>query len=297
MYVGALQTSVVIVNWNGAHFLPALLQSIELQRVSQIVVVDNHSSDDSLQVLRQFPSVQVLANTENVGYGSAANQGIEICHTPYVMLLNVDVVAHPRSVEILEEYLNSHSDVAVAAPQLLFEDGKLQPSLRTFPSPFSLALYLSYLDRIVPSGYRLPAKEHGQLREVDQPMGAALMIRKSVLDEVGFFDPKFFLYMEEVDLCYRIKQKGFKIVYLPEAKMTHLAGGSSEQAWERSQRNFFDSTFRYFRNHFPESKARMLRFLLPPALAFRSLVLLFGGRFRQSKFYLKEAWRSWRLGG
>ena len=270
--------------------MPALLESLKAQPVSQIIVVDNHSSDDSLQILRQFSSVHILANEENVGYGSAANQAIEVCSTPYILLLNVDVVPHPQSLQILEEYLESHPEVAIAAPQLLFPDGKLQSSLRKFPSPFSLALYLSYLDRIIPSRYRLPLEEHHQLREVDQPMGAALMIRKSALEEVGVFDPQFFLYMEEVDLCYRIRQKGFKIIYLPEAKMTHLAGGSSAQAWERSQRNFFDSTFRYFRKHFPQ-KVRTLRFVLPPALILRSLVLSLGGRFQQARFYLSQAAR------
>lgn len=282
------QTSVVIVNWNGAAFLPRLLASLEPHRIARIVVVDNHSTDNSLEVLWKYSQVQVIVNEQNEGYGRAANQGFKVCDTPYVLLLNVDMVLLPGCVALLEERLIRDSGVAVVAPQLLFPNENLQPSLRKFPTARTICLYLSFLDRIVPSGYRLPARNHQQSSEVDQPMGAALLIRKSVWEQLNGFDPQFFLYMEEVDFCYRVKKAGYKILYVPEAKMIHHAGGSSRQAWGRSQQHLLDSTFLYFEKHSP-AEARKLRFVLPPALLLRALVLLFAGRFHQSWFFLRKA--------
>ena len=275
------------MNWNGAAFLSRLLTSLETHPV---VVVDNSSTDASLSILSNHPRVKVIANIENAGYAIAANQGIAVCTTPYVLLLNVDLEVLPGSIEVLEQQMQ-REDVAIASPQLLFPDGRLQPSLRAFPSASSVALYLSYLDRIFPTNYRLPSSDHQQIHEVDQPMGAAMLIRKSVWESVGRFDQEYFLYMEEVDFCYRVKRSGYKIVYVPEAKMMHHAGGSSRQAWEKSQQHLLDSTFLYFRKHAP-AEARKLRWMLPPALILRGIVLLFAGRFRQSWFYFRAIYRS-----
>jgi len=286
--VGRSETTIVIVNWNGAAFLPRLLDSVREEQPAKTIVIDNASSDDSLQILKDHTDVIVVPNAENRGYGSAANQGLELCETPYVLLLNVDVKILPRSIVLMEEYLGAHPDVALVAPQLLFEDGRLQLSIRSFPTIRSMALYLSFLDRLVPSGYRQKASEHENIQEIDQPMGAAMMLRKTVLQEVGSFDARFFLYMEEVDLCYRIKQKGYKIVYLPQAQMIHHAGGSSGQDWERAQTQFLHSLFLYFEKNFPD-QLRSLRLTLPPALLLRALVLLCFGRFRQSNFYFQHA--------
>src|SRR5437773_6152324 len=154
------RTAVVIVNWNGATFLPALLESAEASACKEIIVVDNASTDDSLSVLSRFPSVRVIANHSNLGYGNASNQGIEAAHTDYVLLLNADTRLLPGSVQRLESFLDDKSDVAVAAPQLLFPDGRLQPSVRRFPTILNLFLFLSYLDRLIPSGYRVSEKHH-----------------------------------------------------------------------------------------------------------------------------------------
>jgi GT2 family glycosyltransferase len=193
----------------------------------------------------------------------------------------------PGAIDALELYLKEHVDVALVAPRLLFPDGRLQPSIRAFPTAKSVALYLSYLDRIFSTGYRKTPKEHQHSHEIDQPMGAAMMVRTSVIKEIGGFDPRFFLYMEEVDLCYRIKQKGYKIVYLPEARMIHHAGGSSRQDWERAQTHFLNSVRLYFEKHNPQ-QARKLQKWLPPALLARALVLLCLGKFREAWFWLRN---------
>jgi GT2 family glycosyltransferase len=191
--------------------------------------------------------VTSILNPENLGYGAAANQGITASQTPYVMLLNVDTEMKAGCIDQLEHFLESDPEVAVAAPQLLYANGTIQPSCRRFPTVLRYFLFLSGIDRLIPSGYRISKRKHKSSMEVDQPMGAALLFRKAVLDQVGLFDPQFFMYMEEVDLCERIKKNGWKIHFLAEAKAIHHAGGSSDQDWERSQVHYFTSIIRYFR--------------------------------------------------
>jgi len=283
----AQQTTIVIVNWNGERFLSDLLQSIRKFDVNRTIVIDNASTDRSLQILAGSPGIELMENKMNLGFGAAANLGIRMSTTPYVLILNVDIQALPGSIDLLEDFLEKRQDAAVAAPQLLFPDKRIQASCRSFPTIRGLFLYFSYLDHLFPSQYRWKAEQHGKNAETDQPMGAALMFRRSVLEEVGFFDDRFFMYMEEVDLCKRIKDAGWKIYYCADAKMIHNAGGSTGQDWERSQRNFFESLIRYFRKHHSTGfQTGMLKCTLAIALLFRSVALLFAGRLRQSKFFL-----------
>jgi GT2 family glycosyltransferase len=286
-----MKTTVVIVNWNGARFLPVLLESLESAKTAEIIAIDNASSDDSVDFLRGQSHVRTIENSENVGYGNAANQGIEISNTAYVLILNVDTRALSGSVEKLEEFLDKNPKTGLVAPQLLFPDGELQTSCRKFPGVWNQFFFLSYLDRLIPTGYRISKRKHNQAMQVDQPMGAVLMIRKSALDAVGSFDPQFSLYMEEVDLCKRMKERDWQISYLPEAKFIHHAGGSSGQDWERSQREYLKNLIRYFEKHFPEKKVRTFRRLFPIALLIRSFVLLLAGRVRQSRFYFNQIFK------
>ena len=285
-------TTVVIVNWNGIRFLERLLSSIHNANPASIIVIDNTSNDGSLEYLRKQTGIKIIENEENIGFGRAANQGIEGSHTPYILLLNVDTEATPGSIERLEDFMNQNSEFSIVAPQLIFPDGRLQPSCRKFPTLLNYPLFLSYLDRLIPTGYRVSKRQHGQPMTVDQPMGAALMIRRSALEAVGNFDPQFSLYMEEVDLCKRMKDAGWQIFYLPEAKFVHHAGGSTKQDWERSQNFYFQNVMRYFQKHFGTSTVQKLRMVLVPALLIRSLVLLLVGRFRQSRFYFKRAFET-----
>jgi GT2 family glycosyltransferase len=281
------KTTIVIVNWNGAQFLDALLASVSNQNRRPTVVIDNSSADNSLDILSKYRDISVIRNESNLGYGSAANQGFQAAVTPYVLLLNVDVEVAPGAIALLENFMDTHPDAAVVAPRLQFPDGRLQPSCRSFPTILRLFLYLSFLDRIFPSNYHLKAEEHDQIREVEQPMGAALMFRKSVLEAAGGFDEDFFMYMEEVDLCERIHRNGGKIYFYPEARIVHAAGGSSKQDWKRSQQNFTDSVFIYFRKRSGSFSMMILRISIFAAYLMRSIVLFFAGRWRQSAAYLQ----------
>lgn len=136
---------------------------------------------------------------------------------------------------------------------------------------------------------------HNRVMEVDQPMGAAMMFRKRVLEETGAFDPRFFLYMEEIDLCERIKGRGWKIYYLPQAQMIHHAGGSTNQDWERSQRQYFENVVRYFGKRMTGWKLKLSKCSLSAALVVRGAVQFLTGRFQKGRFYWKIAIRLFRF--
>jgi len=284
----AAQTSVVIVNWNGSEFLGPLIRSISSCKPHRIVVVDNASTDRSREVLSGHPEVQVVWNTTNSGFGKGANQGFALCETPYILLLNADVEMLAGSMNRLQKFLEENPTAGVVAPQLMFPNGTIQRSCRSFPTLPKIFLYLSFLDRLFPTGYRLSKTMHERKGEVDQPMGAALLLRKKALDEVGPFDERFFMYMEDVDLLERIKSAGYKVFLLPEARMIHYAGGSSNQEWERSQENYLQSVIRYFsKRSSPGLRMGLVRLTLSVALAVRAFFLLASGRWKQAGFYGK----------
>jgi GT2 family glycosyltransferase len=288
--MAAAQTTVVIVNWNGAAYLDQLIQSIEREAPAKIVVVDNNSADRSVSIVKQFADVHVIENAENRGFGAAANQGIAVAETPNVLILNVDVYAVPGSITALQKFLAETNDAGAVAPRLSFPDGSLQLSCRNFPTPFTLFLYLSFLDRIFPTNYRLRAKDHQSTRSVEQPMGAAIMIRKKVVDQIGGFDETFFLYMEDVDLCERIIREGWKIYYYPAAEFIHDAGGSSRQDWYRSQADFIRSAQLYFRKK--GFHPFLVRIALGLAFVMRSIIYFFSGNLHRVTDSLKLAGRS-----
>lgn len=282
-------SAAVIVNWNGSAFLPGLLSSLEKEQVGEIVVVDNASADDSVALLTGRPGIRLVANAGNVGFGRAANQGIQLTTLPYVLILNADTELLPGSVATLETFLDGHPEAGIVAPRLVFPDLTFQKSCRAFPTIHGMFLYLSFLDRVLPSDYRPGERDHQAVREVDQPMAAAMMTRRKALDEVGMFDPDFPLFMEDVDLCERIKKGGWKIYYLPDASVIHHAGGSTGQDWQRSQRQFVRSLVLYFRKRSSRFRVGVLKCSLSLALLLRAFILLLSRRRHETKFWLGQA--------
>jgi GT2 family glycosyltransferase len=286
----APETTVVIVNWNGAAYLEQLMASIQREPPAKIVVVDNDSTDGSAAILKKFSDVHLIQNSRNRGFAAAANQGMALAQTSNILILNADIYATPGSIATLEKFLNDNKDAGAVAPRLSFPDGTLQLSCRNFPTPFTLFLYLSFLDRIFPTKYRLRSKDHQSTRVVEQPMGAALMIRKKVLDQIGGFDETFFLYMEDVDLCERIVREGWKIYFYPAAEFIHDAGGSSRQDWYRSQLDFVRSVLLYFRKK--GYGLISVKIALVPAFIIRSIVYFFSGNLHRVTDSLKLATHS-----
>lgn len=200
------------------------------------VVVDNDSSDGSAAaVTDEFPNVTVLGQSKDLGYGRAANIGLERCQGRFVLLLSPDVRLERDCVGRLADFLLTRPDAGAVGPRLLLPGGKLDPDARrAFPIPSTLFYQTVGLSKIFPRSPRFGRYNMGHVpasdvHEMDAGTAACLMLRRSALDRVGFFDPRYFMYGEDLDLCYRLKLGGWKIFYLPSAVAHHEVKPASPQ--------------------------------------------------------------------
>ncbi|MCE5340398.1 MAG: glycosyltransferase family 2 protein [Planctomycetaceae bacterium] len=252
-----VKVSIIIVSWNVKNDLLNCLSSLQKNRPSftfEQIVVDNNSTDQTVSAVRQqFPDVAVIENRENQGFAKANNLGIEIAKGEYVFLLNPDTIVHPNAMEILVKFLDENPDVGACGPKLLNEDGTIQRSVRRFPT-FRGVLYGQTICRMLGlfrSHHRkwmMRDFNYDRQIDVDQIMGAAMMIRRLLIKKTGGMDANYFMYLEEVDLCYAIKQTGSRIVFLPNAVITHLGGRSSSQSPIR-RLMMLESMTSFFRKH------------------------------------------------
>ena len=230
------QLSIIVVSWNVRDLLATCLAS--LPRGPQVIVVDNASSDGSADmVAAQFPEVALQANDRNRGFTGGNNDGLRLATGSYVLFLNPDTVVDEDALPLLVEYLDAHPSVGVVGPQLRYGDGTLQSSRRRFPTLVTALFESTPLAWHWPPArnpwamrYRMEDRPAGATQEVDWLVGAALLTRRAVLDQVGGFDEGYFMYSEELDWQRRVKQAGWHVVYLPDAIITHYEGKSSEQA-------------------------------------------------------------------
>ncbi|MDP2629799.1 MAG: glycosyltransferase [Candidatus Uhrbacteria bacterium] len=255
-----IKVSFITVSWNVRELIERCLSSIfeHAKNIEyEIIVIDNASIDGSERMIAEkFPSVTLIINKENRGFGAACNQGIATATGDTIFLLNPDSQLENGTLEQLVSYMDTHADVGVCAPQIKNADGSIQYSVRRFPTPLSQIFVLLKLRRFAPrfaslkKYFALDFDYSKDEQEIDQPMGAAMLIRARTLSEVGVFDERFYLWFDEVDLCKRIRDAGWKIIYCARARVIHQSGKSFAQTsiLER-QKNFFRSCGRYLRIH------------------------------------------------
>jgi GT2 family glycosyltransferase len=220
--------SVVVVTYNA---LPWIEQSIESVRDEEVVVVDNGSTDGTVDVVRElFPQARLIER-ENLGLASGWNAGMAVVTGRYFLLLNADAWLTDRSLARLVEFADAHPEAAVVGPKLLNTDGTLQRSVRGFPTLWRLATEYFFLRKLAPSSQLLNAFyaggfEHDEEREVEVVMGACMLVRREAVEQVGPLDEAFFLFSEETDWCYRFEQAGWKVIFFPGAECVHVGGAS-----------------------------------------------------------------------
>lgn len=255
----AVRLSVIIVNWNTCALLRACLASMKdylADPACEVIVVDNASSDDSAAMVTvEFPAAKLIQLPENIGFSRGNNAGIEHARGTYVLLLNSDTEVHGRALWTMCDYLDAHPRVGAVGAKLISPDGSIQESCRAFPS-HRTALFnrKSLLTRLFPNNrysrqYLMSDKERLSTREVDWVMGAALMTRRSVIDQVGALAPEFFMYAEDVDWCFRMHKAGWKIVYLPEAEILHHYEKSAGKVPFRMNRERHRSMWLFYKKH------------------------------------------------
>lgn len=254
-----MDLSIIIVSYNGRDHLRCCLQSLIAHPPGvehEIIVVDNDSRDGSApMVAAEFPSVRLSRLARNVGFAAGANHGIRQAGGEAVVLLNPDSEIERDPFGPLLAYLRSRDDAGIVAPKLLNDDGSLQLSCRRFPT-FSVALFNRYslLTRLFPRNpfsrrYLLTDWSHDAITEVDWVSGACLMVRRSLLEQIGLLDEGYFMYIEDVDLCQRVHRAGYKVVYFPEATVIHHIGRSSSTLPGRSIIARHRSMWHYYRKY------------------------------------------------
>jgi GT2 family glycosyltransferase len=262
-------------------------------------VVDNVSTDGSPKMVRErFPQVRLIENRVNVGFARANNQAIQRCAGKYILLLNPDTLVSSGALQSLVDFLNKHPETGAVGARLLNPDGSLQISSQPRPTLSRELWRLFHLDTLLPyAEYSSTKWETNQPQEVDVLMGACLMVRKEVLDQVGFLDEDYFIYSEEVDLCYRIQRAGWRIYWVPQAEVVHFGGQSTQQVATEMFLNLYHSKIKYFRKHHAWPAAQLYKLILRIAALARIILapfVIFEHSSRRQK-HLTLVNRYWRL--
>lgn len=284
-----MKLSIIIVSWNVRKELLNCLGSIRKNPPScsyEIIVVDNASTDNTIGVAqRDFPEVELIISETNRGFAAANNLGIQKSRGQYIFFLNPDTIVRSRSLDSLINFMDENKDVGVCGPKLLNLDGSFQESIRGIPT-FRAALHrhtaFKYLYIFKGMYRKWVMRDHAydKQTDVDQVMGAALMTRRSIIDQVGAMDERFFMYYEEVDLCYRIKKAGWRIVYVPESEITHIGGSSSGQIPAEKRIMALTSLLKFFKKHRGSYVTALFALLFKPALVLRDIIEVFSGMIK-----------------
>jgi N-acetylglucosaminyl-diphospho-decaprenol L-rhamnosyltransferase len=271
--------AVVIVSWNVRDLLAACLRSLfeDLGRSSltaQVWVVDNGSTDGSPEMVAQaFPAVHLVTSEENLGFAAGNNLALrEISNRKsqipqYVWLLNPDTEVQAGATAALVSALDANSRAGVAGAKLLYPDGSLQQSAFRFPGLLQLACDLfplpaRFYETSLNGRYPRRLYEGQAPFPVDHPLGAAMMVRAETIAEVGLLDEGFWMYCEEIDWCWRMRQAGWRAYCVPAAQVVHHAGRSTEQVRVTSFAALWRSRLRLYDKHYPPSKRRLARWLV-----------------------------------
>ena len=260
--------SIVIVSWNVRDLLRQCLLSVLANlQTCEVIVVDNVSTDGSAEMVRaEFPDAHLIVNTENRGFPAANNQGITVAQGRYVLILNPDTKVVGDALATMVAYADANPDVGVVGPQLLNEDGSVQSSRRRFPTLAIALLESTWLQPCAPrrllERYYVQDQPDGATLDVDWVKGAALMARRDAIERVGLMDEGYFMYSEELDWCRRFTDAGWRVVYLPAARIVHYGGKSSDQVVTSRHIHFQTSKVRYFHKFHGRFVGELLRWFL-----------------------------------
>jgi GT2 family glycosyltransferase len=303
--VRMIKLSLIIVSWKVKELLKNCLISVfhnPGQVPLEVIVVDNNSGDGSVEMIeKEFPQVRLIENRENMGFGRACNQGIRIARGEYLFILNPDTLVKPNTLQNIIDFMESNPQVSIGGCYLYYPDERLQNSFYRFPTVCSYFNRMFSLFRILPRN-QLTQKffweylNNNITGSVDVVSGGAMVLRKEKVEDIGLFDETYFMYAEEIDLCYRARQKGWVVSAIPNAKIIHHHQQSSLQNISLATFHNMRSDFLFFRKFYPRYKVILIRIIQFLGILFRLLtwiaIYLFGSGKRtmakeKVKGYLK----------
>ncbi len=275
-----IDLSIIIINYNVKEFLLNLLDSLRkaVKNIStEIIIVDNASDDGSVEILREkFSNIKLIANKKNVGFGSANNQALQIAKGKYFLLINPDAIVREDTLIKMLEFFDKTPQVGIAGCKVLNPDGSLQLACRRgFPGPWTSFTKVMGLSKLFPKSrlfarYNLTFLDENQTYEVDAISGAFMMMRKEVYEKIGGFDQQFFMYGEDLDLCYRAQKSGYKVYYVHYTEIIHYKGESTKRSSLDETKIFYDAMHLFVRKHF--SSSFIVESILQIAILFRKLI-------------------------
>ena len=294
-----MDISVIILNWNTKDLLRNCLASLSCPGTDfrlEAIVVDNSSEDGSREmVLEEFPEAILIVNPTNIGFGAGNNVAVPEAKGRYLLFLNSDTTVMEGALLKMLRYADLNPTIGILGPKLLNGDGSLQFSCRRYPQIAMAFFRNTFLGKLFPKNpftndYLMQDWDHSTPLDVDWVSGAALMIRRTLVDQIGCFDEDFYMYCEDVDLCWRANhapfsaaprenvnfgselspQSNWRVSYFPEAVIYHLIGKSSDQAPTRMSYEFHRSQYLFYKKHYSKSTPLALRPLIPAGIALRA---------------------------
>lgn len=279
-----MDLSIIIVSYNTKELLKGTIESIlnTAKNIEyEIIVVDNASSDGSYDMVREcFPYVVLIKNYKNEGFACANNRGVKLANGKYILLLNSDTVVFDDCIESCIEYMKNNSYIGALGCKVNLRDGSLDHACRRgFPTPEASLYYILKLDKFFPCNkkfgkYTLNYLPQDEINEVDSLTGAFMMIRCEVVNKVGALDEDFFMYGEDIDWCYRIKEAGWKVVYYPKASIVHYKGASSKKKRFKIIYEFHRAMYLFYNKHYLKKYNIFITTLVYIGIGFKFLVSL-----------------------
>jgi GT2 family glycosyltransferase len=292
--------SICIVTYQSKDFLRECLRSItektnrnpDFPCTYEIIITDNRSTDGTAEMLRgEFPDVQVIVNERNQGYTAPMNQALRKAQGRYLMQLNPDTLILPGAFERLVSYLDNHPETGICGPKVLNPDGSLQkPCRRGDPRPWAVFSYFSGLAGRFPKSrffgeYLMSYMDENQTHPAAGVSGSCMLIRRAVVEQIGYLNELFFAYQEDADFCFRARQANWLVVYYPEAQIIHYGGqGGSKVEPYRSIYQWHRSYFLYYRKTFAKDYFFLFNWLYYLAMLLKLLFALLANALRRGKF-------------
>ncbi len=272
-----MDLSIIIVNYNVKEFIQNLLHSVFKAGCNlkyEIIIIDNASDDGSADFIKEkFPNVNLISNKQNIGFGKANNIGLAAAKGKYILLINPDTLIREDTLEKMISFFESSPDAGLAGCKILNPDGSLQLACRrSFPGPWTSFCKVTGLSSLFPHSrlfarYNLTYLDENRTYEVDAISGSFMMMKKEVYEKIGGFDEQFFMYGEDLDLCYRIQKAGWKVYYTPGTQIIHYKGESTRRSSLDETKIFYEAMNLFVKKHL--SSSILVETILKTAIGFR----------------------------
>ncbi len=284
-----MDLSIIVLNYNTKQLTLNCLESIRnsvTEYLYEIILVDNHSTDGSIEAFeRHYPEIELIRNQVNVGFSKGNNQAMKIARGRYVLLLNSDTIVNSDTLDVMLQFMDQQPTVGAAGCKVVLPDGSLDKACRRgFPTPSASFYYAFGFAKLFPrvprfNQYQLSYLDPDQDYPVDCLVGAFMMVRREVIDQVGMLDEDFFMYGEDIDWCYRIKEAGWGIHYYPYTEIVHYKGASSRRRPFKIIYEFHRAMILFHKKHYEKKYSWVVNLLVYAGVGLKFAISIILNRF------------------